>query len=364
MYNIKKFFRAACTASLLMWGFQTNAQTLIANGSCGANLTWQVTSDSVLTISGTGAMDGYSAGTAPWYSYRTIMKTVIIKDGVTSLGNVAFQLFTQLTAITIPNSVTAIGYSVFDYCTGLTTVSIPNSVKTIGTQAFFHCTSLNTIICNAFTPPVLGISVFDGLPATAKVFVPRGSVPLYQQTWTQFSDFRELSETSKNNLTWELTSDGTLTISGSGAMDNQNIPWENSRHTIKKVIINDGVTTIGRETFAYCYQLTSISIPDSVTIIDKEAFADCIRLTTVSIGNSVTTLGSSVFFNCINLDTIICSATTPPLVFSSTFSTVPTTVKIIVPSGSASNYQQAPYWNNFKNITEMRSITRPIKIKK
>lgn len=78
------------------------------SGSCGINVTYTyVSSTSTLTIQGSGAMSDYLD--APWYSYRGDIKTVVIKDGVTSIGEYAFQYCTGMTAIEIPNSVTRIG---------------------------------------------------------------------------------------------------------------------------------------------------------------------------------------------------------------------------------------------------------------
>ena len=60
-------------------------------GTCGDNLTWSLDTDTgVLTISGTGEMQNYSSGTTPWYGHRSSIQTVIIGDGVTSIGDTAF----------------------------------------------------------------------------------------------------------------------------------------------------------------------------------------------------------------------------------------------------------------------------------
>ena len=76
-----------------------------------AEITWNLSEDGTLTISGTGDIPG-SAG-APWYSRFYEIKKVIIKDGVTNIGENAFSLYTALTSVEIPNSVTSIGESAF-----------------------------------------------------------------------------------------------------------------------------------------------------------------------------------------------------------------------------------------------------------
>jgi hypothetical protein len=96
------------------------------------------------------------------------------------------------------------------------------------------------------------------------------------------------------NITWEISSDGTLTISGSGEMNDfnfsvvdksvvSNIPWIENRKEITKIIINDGVTSIGEYTFAGCSNVKSISIPNSVTSIGKNAFLRCRSLSSIII---------------------------------------------------------------------------------
>ena len=103
-----------------------------ASGSCGAdgdNLTWQLTDDGTLTISGTGNMADYYSGNAPWapwYSKRSIIKKIVISERVTSIGDYAVYDCYALTDLTIGEGVTTIGSRAFYGCSALTTVSIPN----------------------------------------------------------------------------------------------------------------------------------------------------------------------------------------------------------------------------------------------
>ena len=96
----------------------------------------------------------------------------------------------------------------------------------------------------------------------------------------------------------------TLTISGTGLMGDyisDNIPWYNYRTDIVKVIIEEGVTSIGYRAFSGCSGLTSVTIPNSVTSIGFSAFMDCSGLTSITIPNSVTSLGNAVFSMCSSL---------------------------------------------------------------
>ena len=83
------------------------------------------------------------------------------------------------------------------------------------------------------------------------------------------------SGTCGPDLKWRLTDDGVLTISGEGEMDDYRFsPWHDSG--VKRIIIGNRVTSIGKSAFSYCGDLTSVTIPNSVTTIGGSAFSNCI----------------------------------------------------------------------------------------
>ena len=120
------------------------------------------------------------------------------------------------------------------------------------------------------------------------------------------------SGTCGDNLTWTLDDEGTLTISGTGEMYNYvledmvNAPWCNVSLSdlVKNVVINNGVTSIGRDAFRFCHQLETVTIPNTVTSIGAFAFYDCVKLQTVSLPKSVTWIGKYCFSNCSQLSSI------------------------------------------------------------
>ena len=108
----------------------------------------------------------------------------------------------------------------------------------------------------------------------------------------------EKSGTCGPNLKWHLNDDGVLTITGKGEMyDYSYTPW--SYDDLTRVIIGNGVTTIGKNAFVGRSSLTSVTIPNSVTTIGESAFHDCSSLTYVTIPNSVTTIEKNAFGDCI-----------------------------------------------------------------
>ena len=126
------------------------SSNIVASGTCGAegnngdNLTWILDDEGVLTISGTGAMASWE-NDSPWHENQDI-KSVMIEDGVTSIGHKAFFRCSGLANITFPNSVKSIGVNAFYGCSGLTSIKIPNSVTSIGNYTFSGCIGLTRVI--------------------------------------------------------------------------------------------------------------------------------------------------------------------------------------------------------------------------
>ncbi len=160
------------------------------------------------------------------------------------------------------------------------------------------------------------------------------------------------------NVTYSFVeSTGTLTISGTGDMysysDVSNRPWHNYRYHIKKVVINNGVTSIGWRAFSYCEELTSITIPNSVTSIGNEAFYGCTRLTSITIPNSVTSIGNGAFSYC----NVLTSITIPNSVTSigeEAFIGCTGLTSVTIPNSITSIGTNA-----FCDCTELTSVTIP-----
>ena len=115
------------------------------------------------------------------------------------------------------------------------------------------------------------------------------------------------SGTCGDNLTWTLDDEGTLTISGDGAMKNYNMngaPWDDERANVKQVIIENGVTSIGDCAFYKCNKVTDVTIPNSVTQIGHSVFTSCKKITNITIPNGVTSIGEGAFSNCTGLTSV------------------------------------------------------------
>lgn len=139
---------------------------IVDSGTCGSNLTYNLDSNGVLTISGTGDMQNSSFG---WD--KDLIKSVVINDGVTSIGQDAFYQCTNLTSVTIPGSVISIGNYAFQECASLTSITIPDSVTSIGRNLFFRCTGLTSVtIGNSVTS--IGDYVFNQCKSLTSITIP------------------------------------------------------------------------------------------------------------------------------------------------------------------------------------------------
>ncbi len=398
------------------------AGTLFAqSGNCGPSLTWKLASG-VLTISGTGDMTSWTRSTdVPWYSHRATIKSVVLEEGVTRVGSLAFSGYTNMTSISLPSTLTLIdSYSLYG-CSGLTSLTLPASVATIEESAFNGCTGLKSITCEAVNPPAYGEDCFENVNKSIPLYVPTESVAKYKADadWGQFTNIQPMkcllgSGTCGANgsyLTWELDCDGLLTISGTGDMADYTgssyVPWFTLSGSVKSIVIEEGVASLGSLAFVNCYLVTSIEIPNSVTIIDASAFLNCYSLTSITVksGNTklssengvlfnkdktllvtcpggkqgvysiptsvigigtaafnrcsgltsvtipdgVTSIGATAFAGCTGLKSITCEAETPPTCGDDCFYEVDKSIPVYVPQESVNNYKiEWSYFTNFQ----------------
>ena len=260
-------------------------------GSCGAdgdNLTYLLTTDGKLTISGSGKMADYTrsyspSDSAPWDSKCDKITSIVLTDGVTSIGNYAFDGCSNLASVTIPDGVSSIGQRAFSGCSGLTSVTIPEGVTSIGNATFDGCSSLTSVsIPEGVTS--IGDYAFNGCSSLTSVTIPKGVTSIGH------SAFDGCSSLTSVTIPEGVTSIGDSTFSGCSGLTSVSIP--------------DGVSSIGGYAFSGCSSLTSVTIPDSVSSISPYAFQGCSSLTSVTIPKSVTSIGSAAFKNCTGLTTV------------------------------------------------------------
>ena len=252
-------------------------------------------SDKKLTITGTGAMDNYGSGKAPWYSERSNITSIVIEQGVTSIGDYAFQNLAKVTSIQLPVSVTSIGSYTFVDCSGLTTITVNGDLTSINGLAFKGCTSLNSLI---FTVDQTKYEIKDGILYTddGKTLVrninAEGQIIILDEvTSIQGAAF------SGTKVTEVQIPEGITTLSDALFY---------KCNLLTTVETGSMITSIGNATFSYCSNLTDEGLPDlsSVTEIKGSAFSDCVLLTEIEAGSFKGTLGSNAFDGCTLLERV------------------------------------------------------------
>ncbi len=270
------------------------AYEIIASGFCGAegngdNISWTLDSNGTLTIFGEGDMTNYTqndphASSAPWNNYQDDITSVVLTDGVTSIGNSSFVNFDNLTSVEIPDSVTSIGNSAFENCDNLEYIAIPDNVNSIDDRAFSWCTSLVEITIPDNVTRIEN-GTFEGCENLSSVIIPNSVTYIGSCAFMYCTSLTsiELPEKIKviNNYTfcecWSLTT----------------------------IVIPEGVTSIGFDAFCNCLDLSDVVIPDSVTKIDSVAFCRCPKLTRIIFPDNETSIGFNAFSDCQRLSYIV-----------------------------------------------------------
>ncbi len=317
----------------------------------------------IMTISGSGEMANYDwndsteSTNVPWWDIHNEIKSVVIGDGVTFVGNSAFQECNNLTSLTLGKSVKEIAYCAFYFCnlselvlpdsveeignsafcgnSNLKTVSFGKSLKTIGSSAFLFCDlselvlpdGVRIIFNNAFadnknlkkaTIPASVIAIY-GKPFGYKDDSTKvEGFTIYGQPDTAAQEYAEengftfvpMSGTT-GDCTWNYDADTkTITISGNGAMADYSAlyprpPWYYLSEEFENVIIEDGVTNIGDYTFAPATvvwgNIKNVKIGSSVKYIGQSAFPNTPYLESITIPDSVEEIRAHAFNMCTSL---------------------------------------------------------------
>ena len=252
------------------------------SGNCGPGLSWSF-SGGVLTISGSGDMYDYpehlhgpESGNElaqPWFHLKPSITSIVINEGVTSIGAGAFWGCNALTSVSIPGSVQRIGFAAFADDTALGSVAIPNGV--IGEAAFIRCSGMRTVTIGPGVTAV-GISAFESCTGLNGVYISDVAA------WCRI--YFGGNKASPLEYAHNLYLNGAL---------------------VTNLTIPGGVTKVGDYAFEHCFSLTSVTIPEGCTTIGEYAFNNCQKIATASLPNSLTTIGSFAFASCARMHTAI-----------------------------------------------------------
>lgn len=365
--------------SVLDYGAEEPAvDTVLGSGKCGDNVTWKLTGDGKLTISGSGAMwDADPSGVLwlvenlpdRWDNLSGYIRSVEIQKGVTSVGDYAFYNCPRLTDVSLANSVKTIGSWSFALCEGLTQIVIPNTVKEMEAAAFYQCPRLETVTLSAgmkripekafvgctslktVTIPdgikTIGESAFATCPGLESVSIPASVTTLENGVFSgSFDPAAKVSFTVPETVTavgtgcfedtglreviWNAKTDTV-----ESAMFNLSIYLENVEfcdaptifaewlfhdcYNLKSVTLPSGLTEVGAEAFQNCFCLESVTLPDTLTAIPSRMFNGCKSLSFCPIPDSIKSIGMQAFADCKALNTIIIPASVEEIGISAFF---------------------------------------------
>ena len=316
------------------------------SGTCGNDLTYHyVESTKTLTISGSGAMNDYY--TAPWNSYAENILKVVIGNGVTSIGDYAFEDCSEIKTVVLPDGVTSIGDGAFSGCTNLSSVKMPQGLQTIGASAFYSCKNLiEATIPNSVTS--IGSNAFMYCQSLSRVILPNKLEKIEDNTFyycisletvvipTGVTTIEKNAFSNCDRLS-AVTIPGTVTSIGDKVFSSCSV--------LKTVTIPNSVQTLGKWVVYNCVSLTSFVVPEKVTSIGDKTFHNCDNLRSVTFPAGLTEIGDEVIYSCEKLKEIKVLATTPPTATDKSFDKYTAILK--VPYSALLTYQNTAPWNKF-----------------
>ncbi|MBQ6173320.1 MAG: leucine-rich repeat protein [Clostridia bacterium] len=244
----------------------------VETGTCGEHLTWTLADNGVLTIAGFGEMDDWTA--APWPDPAAVTRVAFMGEPgqVTTMTDLG-----EETVVESYDGITSIGDHAFDGCLALTAVEIPDTVTRIGASAFAGCSSLAAaVIPDSVTE--LGSGCFSGCGALASAHIPGGITVLPSALFMGCA-----------SLTGVDFPASLQTIGGNAFADCVGLT---------SVTLPSGTLSIGKSAFMYCTGLTHVSFGGSLTDIGEMAFYGCSSLKTVALPATLGTIGYGAFRNC------------------------------------------------------------------
>ena len=313
------------------------------------------TDSGTLTFTGTGTIPAGSES-SPWYAFKDATTSIVIEDGITSIGAKAFYGFTNVQTVSIGADVASIGTKAFAYCESLESLTIPGNVETVGGYAFYHggvksltlakgvatikdrafqscplehvvfASTITKIGAGAFsgcafydadgktrlsqTPDLLAGYTFDGTPSELVLvtkFVKgftfyKGSIQ-YSVTSSLASDRQLAVVGCKEGVSDLVIPAKVKTTAGYFPVTSVGAKAFYCNTELRSVDLGD-VSVIGTKAFAKCTSLESLEMRDSVKTVSKYAFFGCSSLTTLDVSGNGTMIDVSAFSGCRNLTSV------------------------------------------------------------
>lgn len=264
----------------------------------------------IMVFSGTGAMENYSiASESPWYAdYNTTITTMIVEEGVTSVGRCSFSGYKSIQTVYIAGTVTQIYDYAFSNCTALSNVIIGdgNGQMNIGSYAFNSCDALTKVAMGNAVASI-GYQSFSNCKALCDVTLSENLISIGDRAFINDSGMIEIEipnsvESIGANAFNTCTSLNSVKLE-SGLLSIGSTAFNNT--AITSISIPDSVTSLGAGAFQSCTSLESVKLPSGLTSISSSLFNNCTKLSNIEIPESVVTIDASAFYSCSALKEVI-----------------------------------------------------------
>jgi len=212
-----------------------------------------------------------------------VLQSVRIPEGITQIGQHAFEGCNALSSVAFPSTLTSIGNDAFSNCKALTFTALPNGLTSIGDRAFNQCDALAfTALPNSLTS--LGEDAFAWCTALQSMTLPQSLQDTGKGTFRSCRSLKTIA------FPKGLKAIGSCAFEDCAALQSARIP--------------DTVTSIGYNAFSGCKALAELILPDSVSSIDSWAFGNCSSLKAVRLPNGLTSLALATFSGCSGLESV------------------------------------------------------------
>lgn len=280
--------------------------TIMYAGKCGDNASYSIDVMGNLVISGSGAMDNYQRGEAPWHRYYREIDNIIISEGITHIGNRAFSGFWSTENLQFASTIETIGEFAFSEMRELKSLTIPGNIKHIGENAFSGCHMETLTIEDGVE--TIGSLAFSANTHLEKIYIPDSVKSIGASAFVncyKLKDVRLPVGITEIPEKMFLENDALESIVIPEGVTSINTRAFMNCESLKNVTLPSTLTTIGEEAFYYDESIETLDIPSSVQTINRLAFYGCKGLKTITIPSSVTEIGNLAFNGCTAVETIV-----------------------------------------------------------
>ena len=233
------------------------------------------------------------------YMSEQQVKSLVIPEGVTSIGQYAFTYGTGFTSVSMPNGLQSIGNYAFEVCDNLSEVAVPGTVSSMGSYIFQNCTGLEKATLGEGMTHT-GNYTFYNCTNLSQVSLPEGLLSINERAFKNTASLETLVLPSTlEEIEWYAFDNSGLTaISIPDSVEFLGTGVFHNCTKLKDVELGEGCSYVPRYGFRYCTSLEKITLPEAVTILEHQAFYGCTNLTTVNFPTNPLTIESYVFAYC------------------------------------------------------------------